>query len=95
MTSLPLPTLDSSKQEALNELLLDLRSKTNIPAACYAITTAKGTIYEFAAGDRIHGEPDNGQVTMDTRRFPSTYSEESMLKNSPISQHSSYSPTQK
>lgn len=69
MTIFPLPLPQLASREALDKLLLERVAKRDLPAIFLAATNAEETIYLNQAGERVYGDPSQGEVDEDTREF--------------------------
>ncbi|KLT44390.1 beta-lactamase/transpeptidase-like protein [Cutaneotrichosporon oleaginosum] len=66
MTVTPKPHLSAEGKAKLDALLDAKVAEKKIPAIFFGASTADGEIYYNAKGDKVHGEPDKGQVDENT-----------------------------
>lgn len=64
---MPTPTLSAEGKTAIDTLLHQAVASRNVPAVTCGVTSADGELYFAAAGERVFGEPDKGNVSEHTR----------------------------
>lgn len=56
------PSISAKGKAALDELLAARVGSGRIPATTFGATTTEGPIYFATKGERVLGDPDNGEI---------------------------------
>lgn len=63
---IPTPNLKSAGSQALQDYLDKVVKDGEVPAVSLGVTNKDGELWFGCGGDRIFGQPDEGQITPDT-----------------------------
>lgn len=64
--SVPTPHLNSSGKQALDDYLAKVVKDRRVPATTLGVTNKDGELWFGCGGDRVFGQPDEGQISSDT-----------------------------
>lgn len=67
--SVPAPQLKDSGKQALQKYLDKVVNDKEVPAVSLGVTNKDGELWFGCGGDRVFGEPDQGQITEDTGEY--------------------------
>lgn len=87
--SIPAPQLKDRGNKALQEYLDKVVSDKEVPAVSLGVTNKDGELWFGCGGDRVFGEPDEGQITQDTSKSRCMWLSD---ENADTMQYFSYSP---
>ena len=64
--AIPTPQLKDSGKKALQDYLDKVVSDREVPAVSLGVTNKDGELWFGCGGDRVFGQPEEGQITPDT-----------------------------
>lgn len=64
--SVPTPRLKASGKQALEEYLAKVVTDRKVPATTLGVTNKDGELWFGCGGDRVFGQPEEGQINADT-----------------------------
>lgn len=76
--SIPVTTLKESGKQALEEYLDKVVQDREVPAVSLGVTNKDGELWFGCGGDRVFGQPEEGQITPDTSNLSLTTSHSEM-----------------
>jgi hypothetical protein len=65
-----LPTITSEGRAQIDSFLSSVVGSRRVPAMFVGATNAQEEIYWSCAGDKVFGDPSQGEVNSDTSTFP-------------------------
>jgi hypothetical protein len=66
----PTPHLKSSAKQALDQYLAKVVHDRKVPATTLGVTNKDGELWFGCGGERVFGQPDEGQISPDTSEYP-------------------------